>query len=118
MPMKTSSGDRDPPSVDRAKAWSCLVTNLLVLPGLGSVMAGRKAGYLQMVLALAGFIVTLIALVRIVLAWAQEFILPNDPALYRSAIIGIAVFLLSWAWSLLTSLAIFRSGNKPENGKL
>jgi hypothetical protein len=110
MLMKTSSAGPVPPRLDRSKAWSCLVTNLLVMPGLGSIMARRKiAGYLQMALALGGFIVTLVALIRIVLTWAQEFQLPDDPGLYRAAIIGIAVFLLSWFWSLLTSLTLFRS---------
>ena len=115
--MKTSSGAPDPPRVDRSKAWSCLVTNLLVLPGLGSIMGGHKVGYLQILLALVGFVVTLIALIRIVYLWAQEFLLPNDPGLYYSAMIGMAVFLISWTWSLLTSLAIFRRANEPSDDK-
>jgi hypothetical protein len=106
--MKTFSADPSPPPVERSKAWSYLVTNLLVLPGLGSVMAKRKVGYLQMLLALAGFVVTLVALVSVILFWARDFELPNDPRLYRSAIIGIAVFLFSWFWSLATSLTLFR----------
>jgi hypothetical protein len=108
MPMRTSSDDQPPSPAERSKAWSCLVTNLLVLPGLGSVMAGRKVGYLQMLLSLGGFVLTLVALVRIVLLWAQDFQLPPEPGLYRSAIIGLAVVLLAWCWSLLTSLAEFR----------
>lgn len=107
--MKTFSTDQPPPPVERSKAWSYLVTNLLVMPGLGSVMASHKtAGYLQMILALAGFVVTLIALVRIVLVWVQEFQLPNDPHLYYAAIAGIAIFLVAWIWSLGTSLTFFR----------
>jgi hypothetical protein len=72
-------------------------------------MAGRKtAGYIQMLLAIAGFIVTVVALVRIVLLWARDFQLPADATIYSAAIIGMAVVLVSWCWSLLTSLALFR----------
>jgi hypothetical protein len=72
-------------------------------------MAGRKAtGYAQIVLALGGFIVTVVALARIILLWARNFQLPPEAGLYRSAILGMAVFLFSWCWSLLTSLAVFR----------
>ena len=106
--MKISSEPPGQPPVNRSKAWSYLVTNLLVLPGLGSVMAGWKRGYAQMFLAVIGFIMTLVALARIVLLWAREFLLPDDPRLYKAAILGMAVFLVSWCWSLMTSLAIFR----------
>lgn len=106
--MKISSGSAPRPELDRAKAWSCLVTNLLVLPGLGSAMARRKSGYIQMLLAFGGFGVTLSALVRIMVEWAREFLLPDDPGLYKAAIAGIGVFLVAWVWSLLTSLALFR----------
>jgi len=105
--MKTSSTDPEP-RPERSKAWSCLVTNLVVLPGLGSVMAGRKSGYAQIVLALLGFIITLVALVRIVLLWVQDFQFPSGTHLVGAALIGLAVFVLAWGWSLLTSLAVFR----------
>ena len=107
--MKTSSGDApQPPPLLRSKAWSYLVTNLLVLPGLGSVMAGYKSGYVQIFLAVAGFIITLVAIVSIALVWSREFQLPDDQRLYLAAMIGVVVFLASWCWSLVTSLAIFR----------
>lgn len=62
-----------------------------------------------MLLALGGFVVTLFALIRIVMDWGREFQLPNNPILYQAAIGGLGVFLIAWVWSLLTSLAIFRS---------
>jgi hypothetical protein len=74
-------------------------------------MAGHKSGYVQMLLALAGSVVTLVALVQIALAWARQFLLPDDPQLYSAAIVGIAVFLVSWFWSLLTSLTVLRQSN-------
>lgn len=109
--MKTSSANPEQSPAERTKAWSCLIANLVVLPGLGSVMGGRKTGFLQMMLAIGGFVVTLVALIKIVLFWAHDFQLPAEARLYRTAISGMAVFLVSWVWSLLTSLAIFR--DKP-----
>lgn len=72
-------------------------------------MAGRKiAGILQMLIGLAGFAVTLIALIRVVLLWAREFQLPDEPWLYKAAMMGIVVFMIAWLWSLHTSLTLFR----------
>jgi hypothetical protein len=108
MLMRTSSEGPGPARGDRAKAWSFLVTNLLVLPGLGSVMAGFRSGYLQIILALLGFALTLGFIIHIALAWGREFQLPEDPLPYRGAIVGMAIFLVSWLWSLLVSLRFFR----------
>jgi hypothetical protein len=73
-------------------------------------MAGYKSGYVQMVLAVLGFLLTLVALVRIVLVWVQDFQFPTDGHLMGLAFIGMAVFALAWVWSLLTSLAVLRKG--------
>lgn len=106
--MKTFSADQDQPPIDRSKAWSYLITNLLVLPGLGSLMAKRKVGYIQIPLGLGGFCLTLIGLVQIALAWAHTFEFPADRAPYLLVVLGIVVFLAAWGWSLATSLALFR----------
>lgn len=106
--MKTSYGDREPSPVDRSKAWTYLVTNALVLPGLGSVMARRKVGYVQIVLGLGGFFLTLWAVIQIALGWVREYQLPEGGELYQAAFTGLAVFLAAWIWSMLTSLELFR----------
>ena len=50
----TSRTDRP---LSRARAWTCLLTNLFATPGLGSLMARRVfAGTGQLLLALAGFV--------------------------------------------------------------
>jgi hypothetical protein len=77
-------------------------------------MAGhRLVGYLQIIFGLAGFAITLVALIKIALVWVHDFQLPADPAYYRSAIAGLAVFLVSWGWSLVTSLSLLRESDKP-----
>jgi hypothetical protein len=108
--MRTSSIQPDRPPLERSKAWSYLITNLFVLPGLGSIMAKRfLAGGLQIALSLLGFLVTLVALIRMALAWAQQFMLPDDPSLYYTAMAGIGIFIVGWVWSLITSLLVLRS---------
>src|SRR5260221_4896318 len=58
--------------LSRAKAWMCVAMNQLAFPGLGTVMAGRKIGYFQAAIMLAGFflamgfmLLDLIAFVRL-----------------------------------------------------
>ncbi len=79
-------------------------------------MGGKKtAGAAQIILGIAGFFITLLALIRIALAWVQDFQLPADLAIYRWAVIGMGVFLVSWVWSLLTSLELLRETQEPES---
>ena len=44
--------------LDRQTAWGCFTANQFALPGLGSLAAGRRTGYTQMALALAGLALT------------------------------------------------------------
>src|SRR5690348_1541055 len=57
MPMRISLalGPRRP--LSRQTAWGCLTSNL-ALPGSGSLLAGHRAGYGQLLLALAAFMVS------------------------------------------------------------
>ena len=92
-------------SMDRPTAWGFLVTNLMVLPGMGSVLAGRKVGYLQAPLALGGMVLTLTFAVLYVREWIRLRILPPpDWHLLRIGLIGLLLFLLGWCWALFTSL--------------
>jgi hypothetical protein len=90
---------------DEAAAWTALATNLLVLPGLGSLMAGRKVGWPQAVLALAGAALTLLWLVSFTGEWMRLGAFPLDagPEIGRG-LAGVAAFFVAWLWSLLTSL--------------
>ena len=103
-----------PPSASaaRSKAWTCLFTNLLVLPGLGSLMARRWVGVPQTVVALIGFILFIVP----VWWWFREVFrtleLPTDvgPRLWWVAG-GIALMTGAWLWALLTSLDVLRTSN-------
>lgn len=114
--MKTcSASGRDRP-VDRATAWACLWTNVLTLPGLGSLAAGRAIGYAQAGTALAGFGLTLYGLFHITRAWLD---LGEVPAGFTSAfwisLAGVGVFATAWLWALFTSLAVLRD-TRPHEG--
>ena len=92
---------------DEAVAWGGLVANLLVLPGLGSLLVGRRVGWIQAALALGGFVLTLIWLVSFLQAWISlgEFPLDAGPEMARG-LYGIALFAVAWLWSLGTSLHV------------
>ena len=100
-----------------------MATNLAV-PGLGSLVGGRKVGLLQMVLYFSGFAMTIGFGLRFVywsLAHWSEYHGPNadaDPIKaflglwqhvrwpFLGAFLGVAMCLLSWLWALLTSRSL------------
>lgn len=106
--MKKALFDAREP-LDPTVAWSCLVTNLLVLPGLGTLVARRWEGFVQAAMALAGFALTLAWLVSFVATWIRlrTFPFEGGPSLLWG-VLGVLLFLLAWLWGLASSLAIVR----------
>lgn len=105
--MKTSGEPGGPAAPDRATAWACLLTNALTLPGLGSITAGRRAGYAQGALAIVGFALSVYWLVRTILTWMAEGQLPVE--INRTLLIGlvgIGLYAVAWLWALGTSLSL------------
>lgn len=99
--------------MDEARAWACLMTNLLVLPGLGSLLGGRRAGWAQAALALAGFGLCAVWLVWFVAAFLREGGFPLDGGPYLPAgILGVALFAASWVWGLATGLRLVRAARR------
>jgi hypothetical protein len=115
--MKTCSVSGRGRQVDRATAWACLWTNVLTLPGLGSLAAERAIGYAQAGTALSGFGLTLYGLFRIVRAWLDLGELPVGftSALWIS-LAGVGLFAAAWLWALSTSLAVLRHTRPREGG--
>ncbi|MBK9139340.1 MAG: hypothetical protein IPM17_11355 [Verrucomicrobia bacterium] len=101
--------------MDRATAWSCAVANLAALPGLGSIAAGRRIGYAQAALALAGFGLSLLWLLLFIRDWRVEGELPLGwrPAL-GVGLAGIGLFGTAWLWALRTSRSLLRESG--QNG--
>jgi H+/gluconate symporter-like permease len=125
--MKTSSASKNPERTTRQIAQGCLTANLAV-PGLGSVVAGRKVGYAQMAVYFTGFLLTVIFGLRFVywaLAnWSAFQTELHDPEasplatlsdLWQRthwALLGIALFAIAWPWALLTSRTLMAEAQK------
>lgn len=123
MRMKRSLalGSRKPLSLEAAQG--CLASNL-ALPGLGSVMAGRPSGYVQLLLAAGAMALTAIFGGRFIywaLAhWADLYGPQADPAEalleiwqhVRWAFLGFVFFGVSWLWSLETGRRLVQESKK------
>ena len=123
--MKTSSAPANPEPLSVQTARGCVATNL-TLPGFGSLMARRRSGYLQSVLTVAGFALTVWFGMRFMIWFFKNteaiFGAQADPIqtmtdlwfAVRWALLGIALFTVSWLWSLATNAAILRSARKAD----
>lgn len=108
----------------RAEGRTHLAANLLILPGFGSILAGRREGWLQAVLALAGLAASagfvtlaLLAVLRSRESWsdagsAAEVLekVRSGPVDWRGllwlGVGGFLAFAVAWVWGLWTSLRL------------
>jgi TM2 domain-containing membrane protein YozV len=73
--------------VSQGIAIVALLLNILIIPGLGSLIAGRtKAGVWQVVLAVVGAILSLI-------------------------LIGIPILIAAWIWGLVTGIQLIQESS-------
>lgn len=124
-------GKRQP--LSRQTAWGCLTSNL-AMPGSGSLVAGYRTGYAQMILALVGFALTTIYGLQFI-TWyighsselTQNHSEPEEALIQmwlhvRWGLLGIGLFFLGWLWALLSSASILsdakREPRKPVPPKL
>jgi len=114
MPMKPSSPGRKP--VSRAKAKNAALLNLLATPGLGSLLCRRWiAGTGQLALCVAGFAVFMVWFVK-EMSQYYSLINMNEPpppaqAIWRIAAAGVSLVIVSWLWSAVTSLSLWREAS-------
>ena len=128
MKISLALGPRQP--LDRATAWACALTNQFTLPGLGSLVSGRRVGYAQLALAMLGAGPMLAFTVRLLfaayhvqqaartIASFQELLdyvrlrlqsMPQSWGLYFwIGVPGLIIFVISWLWALASSVAILR----------
>ena len=90
-------------------------------PGLGTLVAGRRDGYVQLAIYLVAFALTSVFGVRFFLWYFTNHdrilaLQENPPAYLRElwmqvrwALLGIALFAFSWIWALITSLFLLRA---------
>jgi hypothetical protein len=127
--MKTSSAPANPEPLSVQTARGCVGTNL-ALPGFGSLMAKRPAGWPQAALTVVGFLLTMIFGVQFVV-WAlrnmSNFYDPQSDPIetfagiwlrLRWPLLGFGMVAISWLWTLNTNAAILRSAkHAAEPGK-
>lgn len=104
-----------PAKSEREVAFSHLLTNLLVLPGLGSLLGQRRVGYFQAAFAIGGMILSL----QFAWSFARQWVsLGTFPLLelrqLTIGLLGIALFAAGWLWALITSLLVLRRIPRPK----
>lgn len=122
--MKMSLALRPRRPLNRSEALGCLSANL-ALPGSGSLVAGRRSGYVQLILTAIGFAITCLTGVRFVVWYLSNWTAINQPpvddplggmlALWnaiRWPLVGVTFFGIAMLWSLATSLEVLRGATK------
>ena len=93
--------------------------NQFATPGLGSLMAGRLfAGACQIMLAVAGFFFIVAWFINVMVQFYGQ--IEGNVAVKPVGWLGLtgtAIFLLSWVWSLFTSLSIVRASKQAALDK-
>jgi len=126
--MKISSGQGSHDDISREKARGYAATNA-VLPGLGTLTAGKKIGILQLALCLGGFGITLAFGVKFIFwalaHWSEYWAPPqnfDDPFrplrdLWQHArwtLLGIVMFTISWIWSMMSSRSLLAAAKAEK----
>ena len=109
----------------RPRAWGCVAINQLAFPGMGTVMAGQRIGYVQAAIMLAGFF---LIMGFMICYFASVFRLLSQldssdaqfEQCYRpyawAGISGLVLCVIAWFWSLFSSVAILRSAVAADDG--
>ena len=81
-----------------------------MLPGLGTFAARRRVeGVLQLVVSQTGFVLMMVWTISYVHQWVKQGSLPEDLGPHSGlCILGLALFLLAWIWSLASSYGILQ----------
>ncbi len=120
--MKTSSGAPSQPLSKRPPALVWAIVNQLAFPGLGTLMMGRRVGYAQAAIMLAGFFLTMAFLLWYLVCAGRYATNPGwDEArfvsLYRpykwSLHWGLGLCAVAWVWALFSSLDMLRTSRRP-----
>jgi hypothetical protein len=99
------------------RVWLCVALNQLAFPGLGTLLMGRRVGWAQAALMVAGFILaTGFALWVIICAiryaanplWDEDDFRAKYRPFFWALRYGLALCAMAWLWALASSAAILR----------
>lgn len=115
VPTNKSSAGAVRKPIDKPTAWAATVSNLAVLPGLGSLALGWKVGYAQAALGVCGFVLSLTSVVLYSRLWMELGELPEAVAWQLLlGLAGIAVFGMGWLWALASCFKAHRLANAAK----
>jgi membrane associated rhomboid family serine protease len=110
--MKIFSDPKSTPTLNASGAWSALLTNALVFPGLGSLLIGKKIeGCFQMILSIVGFILLMYGMFELMMTILK---FQKWPGLLGASYawtlwVGFFVAALAWVWGMVTSLVFLKT---------
>ena len=129
MPMDREA---DPPKITkrtgilesaspRTRLWILIAINQLAFPGMGTVMAKRKVGYIQAALMLAGFTLITGYFCWLMYCVFRLFQTGDDVAWesnYRQYFWswqwGLMLCGAAWLWALISSFQMFKSAKSSD----
>jgi 4a-hydroxytetrahydrobiopterin dehydratase len=94
--------------------------NLLAMPGLGSLLAGRKvAGTGQIIFVTGGSVMLFVWLFKVLAQYYGLMFGDMQPqAVGWIGETGGALFAISWLWAAVTSFSLFREASSQESQSL
>jgi TM2 domain-containing membrane protein YozV len=100
--------------MDKASSVGCLLINIFVLPGLGTLMAGKiRTGILQMSISLLGFLLLFTTLGKLAFVSMFGNMMVADPRISYvfTAIVylGAPIMIISWIWCLISGIRIVKN---------
>jgi hypothetical protein len=103
-----STGDNPPP--EPAHAWGMAAANLLLWPGLGTALARKKSGLVQMGLSGGGLLLTVVGMAGFYFRWMTTTEFPGWRDRYVLCFAaGMVCFAIAWLWALGSSIQIIRA---------
>ncbi len=121
--MKTSSEATPDSSRRNLSPWVYVAINQAAFPGLGTILSGRRIGYVQAAIMLAGFFLTMAFMLYYLTCatrfattatWTEaEFTSKYKPYLW-ALYWGIGCCIVAWIWSLFSSLQILKGNSSAR----
>ena len=114
--MRASFLRRPHGPLSRSTARNAVLLNQCATPGLGSLLAGRRAAGLgQLLLAILGFLMVTGWFVLLALQLYNQLVNDEPPkSVAWLGEVGAAIFAAAWLWSLFTSLSVLREARANE----
>jgi hypothetical protein len=101
------------PGKERDRVWAALSANALVLPGAGSLMLGRRSGWIQAALSIAGFVLGMVWLVHVARQWMAGGLGALRPIPHLGAgLLALGLMVGAWVWGMCTAWAAVRQARR------